>query len=82
MRHRKEIEKDFKKKCSKLSKLDKNLEAQKLILEALLDVRELLQEFNIEDYIENTEEEGDDGVEVGVTEEEILHLYKENCHEQ
>lgn len=84
MRKRKDIEKDFKKKCGKLSKKDlnsKNMEAQKLILETLLDVRDLLQEFDLEEYMEQIPEEECE-FKVGVTEEEIIELYKENCHER
>lgn len=85
MRKRKDIEKEFKKKCSKLSKSDmnaKNLEAQKLILETLLDVRDLLQEFDLEDYMEDEVAEENEEMKVGVTEEEIIKLYKENCHDK
>lgn len=85
MRKRKDIEKEFKKKCSKLSKSEqnvKNLEAQKLILETLLDVRDLLQEFDLEDYMEAEAAEENDEMKVGVTEEEIIKLYKENCHDK
>lgn len=91
MRKRKDIEKEFKKRCSKLSKSDmnvKNLEAQKLILETLLDVRDLLQEFDLENYIEdeltdgNELMDGNEETKVGVTEEEIIKLYKENCHDK
>lgn len=85
MRKRKDIEKEFKKKCSKLSKTDtntKNMEAQKLILETLLDVRDLLQEFDLEDYMEAESQEDDEDMKVGVTEEEIIKLYKENCHDK
>lgn len=86
MRKRKDIEKEFRKKCSKLSKSDmnsKNMEAQKLILEALLDVRELLQEFDLEDYMDEAEPEYDDcDIKIGVTEEEIITLYEEKCHDK
>ena len=85
MPKRKDIEKEFKKKCSKLSKSEqnvKNLEAQKLILETLLDVRDLLQEFDLEDYMEAESQEEDEDMKVGVTEEEIIKLYKEKCHDK
>lgn len=84
MRDREDIEKDFRKKCSRKNKngpLTKNLDAQKLLLETMLDVRDLLLDINLEDYPEFFEcdcSELPKDAKVGITEEEILTMFSES----
>jgi hypothetical protein len=52
----------------------------KLILETLLDIRELLQDFDEEELkVLPEEDEETKNVKCGVSEDEIVALFEENC---